>query len=165
MDEADPIRISPKSPRRTAWGHTLDPAPSVTFPMTTASGWTKASASMRGRRHRARKRARPWTLHVRGDPGHALVAAVAEVDDAGHQHHLEVPGDRLALLIGQDGAAGGALAFVAQVLVFYERVALLAPRHQVRRLLTCRRCARAASSALRRTRTSRAGRARCSGCT
>ena len=43
---------------------------------------------------------------------------------------LEVPRDGLALLFGQDRAAGRALAFLTEVLVFDERVALLAPRHQ-----------------------------------
>ena len=43
---------------------------------------------------------------------------------------LKYQGIGLALLLGQDRAAGRALAFLAEVLVFDERVALLAPRHQ-----------------------------------
>ncbi len=52
-----------------------------------------------------------------------------EVDHRGQQHQLEVPRDRRPLLLGQDGAAGGALTLVTEVLVFDQRVALLAPGH------------------------------------
>ena len=48
MEVRSPIRISPWSPRSTALGQTDDPAPSSTFPMTTASGCTKASGSIAG---------------------------------------------------------------------------------------------------------------------
>src|SRR6516162_4043831 len=102
-----------------------------------------------------------WTLYVGRDPGHALVAAIPEINDAGEQQQLEVPRDGLALLLGQDGATGRALTFLAQVLVLDERVALLAPRHQSD-FLTCRPRGRVTSSASRRGRTSRAALALCS---
>ena len=35
-----PMRISPSSPRSTAFGHTELSGPICTEPMTTASGWT-----------------------------------------------------------------------------------------------------------------------------
>src|SRR5487761_1630705 len=71
----------------------------------------------------------PARLHVVGDPGDALVGAVAEVDDRGHDHRLEVPWHRPVLLLDEDGAARRALAVVGQVLVLDDLLALLAPRH------------------------------------
>jgi hypothetical protein len=56
-------------------------------------------------------------------------ASATQVDDRGQQHELEVPRDGLALLLGQDGPAGGALPLLAEVLVLHQRVALLAPGH------------------------------------
>ena len=50
IEVRSPTRISPWSPRRTAVGHTVDPAPSVTRPITTASGCTQASGWMSGTR-------------------------------------------------------------------------------------------------------------------
>src|SRR6516165_4184060 len=116
MDEPAPIVMVPKSPRKTACGHTLDSAPMVTSPMTTASGWMKASAWIRGATPSSSYTGMRRTLYVGRDPGHTLVPAVAEIDDAGHQHQLEVPRNGLTLLLRQDGAAGRALTFLAQIL-------------------------------------------------
>ena len=43
-----PMRMPPLSPRSTAPGQIDDSAPISTSPMTTASGWTKASGWMSG---------------------------------------------------------------------------------------------------------------------
>ena len=40
MEERSPTMIAPSSPRSTACGHTVEPAPMVTSPMIVASGWT-----------------------------------------------------------------------------------------------------------------------------
>ena len=62
-------------------------------------------------------------------PGRELEDAPAQVDDRGQQHELEVLRNGLALLLGQDRAAGRALPLLAEVLVLDQRVALLAPGH------------------------------------
>src|ERR1017187_9638270 len=72
---------------------------------------------------------RPQGSHVAGDPGDALITPITQVDDRSAQHGLEVPGDRRSLMVNQDGPAGGALPLVAEVVVFDQGVALLAPGH------------------------------------
>jgi hypothetical protein len=62
-------------------------------------------------------------LDVMDHPGHALEGPVSEVDDAGHQHELEVPG-RLPVFEG-DGATLGTGAFVGQLVLLDPVVALL----------------------------------------
>ena len=53
-DERSPIPMWPKSPRSTAPGHTVASEPIVTSPITTASGWTKASGWISGSRSPSR---------------------------------------------------------------------------------------------------------------
>ena len=48
MLESSPTTMRAVSPRRTAVGHTLTRAPSVTSPITMAALWTKAVGSMVG---------------------------------------------------------------------------------------------------------------------
>ena len=50
-------------------------------------------------------------------PVDQLVDPPSEVDDSGQQHEFEVPRDRSALLVGQDGAAGRAFALLSEVIV------------------------------------------------
>ena len=67
------------------------------------------------------------------------------------------------LVLASRAATTNRKLLLTQVLVFDERVALLAPRHQDRPLLTSHRFGRAVSSGSRRGRSARGCHARCSG--